>query len=155
MYENRKRREKCTRCWWESLKERDQSEDWGIDGRMGSKWILGRLVERIWSGFSWLRIETGGRRLWTHDEPSSSGITELVSCQPPYYINSKLSVTYFAYTWHANFMITHGHWRRAQALENCPELRPGEGGCCSSEIKYDKRKLPRVKFLVSNSRLQK
>jgi hypothetical protein len=27
MYENRKRREKCTRCWWESLKERDQSED--------------------------------------------------------------------------------------------------------------------------------
>jgi alpha-glucosidase (family GH31 glycosyl hydrolase) len=26
------RREKCTRFWWECLKERDQSEDQGVDG---------------------------------------------------------------------------------------------------------------------------
>jgi alpha-glucosidase (family GH31 glycosyl hydrolase) len=26
------RREKCTRCWWGSPKERDHSEDQGVDG---------------------------------------------------------------------------------------------------------------------------
>jgi hypothetical protein len=35
------RKEKCTGCWWESLKEKDHSEDQGVDGRMGSEWILG------------------------------------------------------------------------------------------------------------------
>jgi hypothetical protein len=34
---------KCTRFWWESPKERDNSEDRGVDGRMGSELILGRL----------------------------------------------------------------------------------------------------------------
>jgi hypothetical protein len=28
------RREKCTRFWWESPKERDHSEDQGVGGRM-------------------------------------------------------------------------------------------------------------------------
>jgi hypothetical protein len=27
-------------------------EDQGVDGRMGSKWSLGRLVEGVWSGFA-------------------------------------------------------------------------------------------------------
>jgi hypothetical protein len=32
-------------------------EDQGIDGRMGSKWTLGRLVGGgVWNGFTWLRI---------------------------------------------------------------------------------------------------
>jgi hypothetical protein len=35
---------KCKRFWWESLKEWDHSEDRGVDGRMGSGWVLGRLV---------------------------------------------------------------------------------------------------------------
>jgi hypothetical protein len=35
---------KCTRFWWESLNERDHLEDPGVDGKMGSEWILGRLV---------------------------------------------------------------------------------------------------------------
>jgi hypothetical protein len=30
--------------WWESPKKKDYLEDQGIDGRMGSKWTLGRLV---------------------------------------------------------------------------------------------------------------
>jgi hypothetical protein len=34
------RSEKCTRFWW----ERDHSEDRGLDGRMGSGWILGTLA---------------------------------------------------------------------------------------------------------------
>jgi hypothetical protein len=38
------RRDKYTRFWWESLKERDYSENQGIGGRMGSDWNLGRLA---------------------------------------------------------------------------------------------------------------
>jgi hypothetical protein len=35
-------------------------EDQGVNGRMGSKWILWRLVGGLWSGFTWLRIGTVG-----------------------------------------------------------------------------------------------
>jgi hypothetical protein len=56
-------RRKCTTFWWESLKERDHSEDQGVDGRMSLEWILGRLAGRVWSGFTWLRKGTGGRLL--------------------------------------------------------------------------------------------
>jgi hypothetical protein len=38
------KREKHTSFWWESPKKRDHSEDRGVDGRMGSEWILGRLA---------------------------------------------------------------------------------------------------------------
>jgi hypothetical protein len=34
----------CIRFWWESPWERDQSEDSGVDVRMGSEWILRRLA---------------------------------------------------------------------------------------------------------------
>jgi hypothetical protein len=43
-----------------SPKEKDHLEDQGVDGRMGSKWILRRLVGGVWSGFSWLTIGTVG-----------------------------------------------------------------------------------------------
>jgi hypothetical protein len=49
--------ETCTEFWWESLNEKDQ----GVDGRMGSKWTLGCLAGRVWSGFTLLRIGTVGR----------------------------------------------------------------------------------------------
>jgi hypothetical protein len=39
---------------------RDHLEDRGVDGRMGSKWTLGRLVAGVWSGFTWLRIGAVG-----------------------------------------------------------------------------------------------
>jgi hypothetical protein len=36
--------EKCTGFWWESRKENNHLKDQGVDGRMGSKWTLERLV---------------------------------------------------------------------------------------------------------------
>jgi hypothetical protein len=47
------RREKCTRFWWESPKERDHSEGQGVGRRMGSERILGRLA---WGGVDWIRL---------------------------------------------------------------------------------------------------
>jgi hypothetical protein len=52
------RREKCKR--WESPKERDHSEDRGLNGSLGSEWILGRLGGRVLIEFSWLMVGTGG-----------------------------------------------------------------------------------------------
>jgi hypothetical protein len=51
---------KCTMFWWESPKERDHLEDQGVDWKMGSEWILGRLAWGVWIGFDWLRTGTGG-----------------------------------------------------------------------------------------------
>jgi hypothetical protein len=43
MWHTSESKEKYTRFWWESPKKSDRSEDRGLDGRMGSEWILGRL----------------------------------------------------------------------------------------------------------------
>jgi hypothetical protein len=43
MWHARERREECTRFLWESPEEGDHSEDQGVDGRMGSEWILRKL----------------------------------------------------------------------------------------------------------------
>jgi hypothetical protein len=72
-------RETCTGFWWESPKERDQLKDQSVDGRMGTKWTVWRLVgggggvESPGSGEGPLAgcCECG-------DEPSGSGATELV-----------------------------------------------------------------------------
>jgi hypothetical protein len=51
------RREKCKSFWWESLKEEDHLKDRGVDGiRMN----LGEIGWRVCTGFSWLRVRTGG-----------------------------------------------------------------------------------------------
>jgi hypothetical protein len=54
------RGEKCTGYWWEIPKEKDNLKDQGVNGRVGSKWTLGRLVGKVWIEFTWLRIETVG-----------------------------------------------------------------------------------------------
>jgi hypothetical protein len=43
---------------------KNQLKDQGVDGRMGSKWTLGRSVGGVWSGFTWLRVGTVGGLLW-------------------------------------------------------------------------------------------
>jgi hypothetical protein len=54
------RREKCKMFWWKCPKKGDHLKDWGIDGRIILDWILGRLVKRVRSGFTWLRTGTDG-----------------------------------------------------------------------------------------------
>jgi hypothetical protein len=53
-------RGKCTGFWWRNQNERDHLEDRGIDGRMGSEWILRRLA----GGVEWMQLaqdrECGG-----------------------------------------------------------------------------------------------
>jgi len=49
--------------WWGNLRERDQLEDPGIDGRIILRWIFRKWDEGIWTGSSWHRIGTGGGHL--------------------------------------------------------------------------------------------
>jgi hypothetical protein len=41
--------------WWESQRERDHYEDQEVGGWI----ILGWMLEMMWTGLVWLRIETG------------------------------------------------------------------------------------------------
>jgi hypothetical protein len=54
------RTEVCTGCWWGSLRDRDHWGDQDVDGR----WIFRKLEGVVWTGWSWLRIGTGGEHLW-------------------------------------------------------------------------------------------
>jgi hypothetical protein len=45
-------REKFTGVWWECQKERDHSEDQGVDGKMISEWIIGKLP----GGVEWIQL---------------------------------------------------------------------------------------------------
>jgi hypothetical protein len=53
------RKEKCTRFWWKSHKERerDHSEKRGADGKTGSEWILGRWA----GGVEWIELAQDDR----------------------------------------------------------------------------------------------
>jgi hypothetical protein len=45
-------RGECKTFWWESPKERGHLEDQGVNGRMRSEWLLGRLA----GGVDWIRL---------------------------------------------------------------------------------------------------
>jgi hypothetical protein len=53
------RGETCAGFRWESPKEKVHLEDQGVDGRMGSKWTLERLV----GGVEWIHL-TQDRDRW-------------------------------------------------------------------------------------------
>jgi hypothetical protein len=57
------RGETCTGFWCEIPKEKDHLRDQAVDGRLGLKWTLGRLVGGVWSGFTWLGVGIAGKLL--------------------------------------------------------------------------------------------
>jgi hypothetical protein len=54
------KREVRTGFWWEDLREGDHLGDRGIYGRIILKWIFKKWDGGAWTGWSWLRIGTGG-----------------------------------------------------------------------------------------------
>jgi hypothetical protein len=50
------------RVLWENLRERGPWEDTDLDGKIILRWIF-RKWDEVWTGFSWLGIETGGGNL--------------------------------------------------------------------------------------------
>jgi hypothetical protein len=55
--------EECTRFWCGNLRETDHWGDPGIDGIIILRWIFRKWDVGLWTGLSWLGIETGGRHL--------------------------------------------------------------------------------------------
>jgi len=53
------RREAYTWFWWGNLKVRDHLGDPGVNGRVILRWIFKKWDVWVWTGSSWLRIETG------------------------------------------------------------------------------------------------
>jgi hypothetical protein len=51
------------RVWWGNLRERDQLGDPGVDVKIILRWIFKKWNVRVWTGLSWLRMETGGGHL--------------------------------------------------------------------------------------------
>ena len=56
--------EVCKGCWWGSLRERGHWGDQNVDGRIILRWIFRKLEGLVGTGWSWLRIGTGGGHLW-------------------------------------------------------------------------------------------
>jgi len=52
-----------TGFWWGNLRERDRSEDPGVDRRLIFSWIFRKWDVGAWIGLIWLRIGTGGGHL--------------------------------------------------------------------------------------------
>jgi hypothetical protein len=54
------RREENTACWWRNQRERVHWGDPDVDGRIILRWMFRKLEEVVGTGWSWLRIGTGG-----------------------------------------------------------------------------------------------
>jgi hypothetical protein len=54
---------RCTGFWRENLRERDHLGDPGVDERIILRQIFMKRDVGLWTGLSWLRIETGGGHL--------------------------------------------------------------------------------------------
>ena len=54
----------CTGFWFGNLRERDHWGDPDVDGRIILRWIFRKWEGVVGTGWSWLRIGTGGGRLW-------------------------------------------------------------------------------------------
>jgi hypothetical protein len=50
----------CTGCWWGNLRERDHWGDPDVDGRIILRWIFRKWEGIVGTGWSRLRIGTGG-----------------------------------------------------------------------------------------------
>jgi hypothetical protein len=57
------RREVCMGCWWGHLSERGHWGNPDVDGRIMLIWIFRKLEGVLGTGWSWLRIGTGGGHL--------------------------------------------------------------------------------------------
>jgi hypothetical protein len=53
-----------SRCGVNSLREGDHWGDPDVDGRIILRWIFRKWEGVVWTGWSGLRIGTGGRHLW-------------------------------------------------------------------------------------------
>ena len=56
-------REGCAWFWWGDLRERDHWGDPDVDGRIILRWIFRKWEGVVGTGWSWLRIGTGGGHL--------------------------------------------------------------------------------------------
>ena len=53
----------CTGFWWGNPRERDHLGDPDVDGRIILRWIFRKWEGVVGTGWSWLRIGTGGGHL--------------------------------------------------------------------------------------------
>ena len=65
-----------------NLRERDHCGDPDVDGRVILRWIFRKWEEVVGTGWSWLRIGTGGGRLWGEESSGSENAGNfLTSCR--------------------------------------------------------------------------
>jgi hypothetical protein len=50
------------KVWVGNLKERENLDNLGVDGRINLKWILKKCDKVAWTALMWLRMGTGGGR---------------------------------------------------------------------------------------------